>query len=145
MDEHDFVEISVTRSNLIAMGFMTSMLTCVVTLILSIDLIHKKIHQKTTRSTSPRHHSRTGICQNQALKWQLISFAFYIICCMSYVFVRTNLIYGGVNNPFNYDPLSAGPYGWALFLVSYIIGKLATDISWMWRVYLTFKVCTYTQ
>ena len=80
---------------------------------------------------------------NSALFWQLIGFAFLLIACTSNAFFQTNILIGGVNNPFNYHPVSSEPYSWAVIFICYFGGKLSTDISWIIRVQATFKVKLY--
>ena len=121
----DVIEMSKGQSDVIVFAFFTGVLVCILDIILLLNLVYKNM--------------KSDILQNRALTWQLISFSCYIICSIFYVFLRTDIMYGGTNNNSNYKPIDGAPGIFAMYILTYALGKISTDISWMFRVHTTFK------
>ena len=115
----------------IILGVVGSLISMIVIILLSIDLVCR--HRSAQKTTELRLNSRI-------LSWQLLAFLFHFLTCLCYSFFRTNLLWGGIDNEANYDPTSSDPYSFTVMIVTYIAGKVCTDISWIIRTYATFQV-----
>ena len=113
----------------ILIGFVGCLASITTVIVLSAHLLHFFCYK-----------AKTVALNKPILIWQLMGFVWFFISCLFYAFIRNNLVYGGKNNLFNYNPNVIEPYGWITMFAGYFLGKLCTDISWIIRVYDTFNV-----
>ena len=118
------------QENRICWGVIGCIISIAAILVFSIHLIHYHFHYENFNK--------------QILLSQLLGFFLFLISCVSYSFIRTNIFYGGINNKLNYNPMVSEPFGWICTFFGYIAGKLSTDISWIIKTYATFKVMFYS-
>ena len=119
------------KSQKIAIGVICCIVVIFTSVLLGGDLVYH--HYQTNKNKSKKKQTNVSI-----LKWQILSWTSYSLACVMFGFLRCNVIYGGTNS--DYDPLVLAPYAWGFFLLFNYGGKVCTDVSWMIRVYTTFKV-----